>query len=363
MAKRVHNFNPGPATLPLPVLEQARDEMLDYGGTGMSILEHSHRGKAYEALHRETMARLRETLGVPDDYSILLMQGGAHHQFALVPLNLLPPGGHAAYLVTGRWGERAIAEGRIVGDARLAASTEQNGQYVRVTRDEEIAHGAGAAYLHYTTNETIDGVQFQQVPAAAGNPPLVCDMSSDFLSRPIDVARYDLIYAGAQKNAGPSGVTFVIAKNEVVKRERADLPAIFRYATHAAHDSLYHTAPTFNVYVVCLVLRWLADKGGLAAIEAESMRKADAVYAALDEFSSFYEAPVERASRSRVNVVFRMPSPALEAKFFAGAEERGLVGLRGHRSVGGARASLYNALAPESAELLADYLRAFARSA
>ncbi len=363
MAKRVHNFNPGPATLPLSVLEQARDELLDYGGTGMSILEHSHRGKAYEALHKETMTRLRELLGVPSGYAVLLLQGGAHQQFALVPLNLLPPGGHAAYAVTGRWGERAIAEARTVGEARLAASTERDGQYVRVTRDDELAVDPAAAYLHYTTNETIDGVQYQRPPAAPPGVPLVSDMSSDFLSRPIDVAGHGLIYAGAQKNAGPSGVTIVIVRDDLVARGRADLPAVFKYATHAAHDSLYHTAPTFNVYVVCLVLRWLEQKGGLGAVEAESRRKAGAIYEALDDFSSFYEAPVERASRSRVNVVFRLPTPELEAKFFAGAEARDMVGLRGHRSVGGARASLYNALAPESADLLADYLRAFARSA
>lgn len=363
MAKRVHNFNPGPATLPLSVLEQARDELVDYRGTGMSILEHSHRGKAYEAVHKETITRLRELLGVPSGYAVMLLQGGAHQQFAMVPMNLLPPGGHAAYAVTGRWGERAIAEARIVGEGRLAASTERGGQYERVTRDAELTIDPGAAYLHYTTNETIDGVQYQHVPATPAGVPLVCDMSSDFLSRPVDVARFGLIYAGAQKNAGPSGVTIVIARDDLVARGRADLPVVFRYATHAAHDSLYHTAPTFNVYVVCLVLRWLEQKGGLAAIEAESCRKAAAIYGAIDDHPSVFVAPVERESRSRVNVVFRLPTPELEAKFFAGAEEREMVGLRGHRSVGGARVSLYNALAPESADLLADYMRAFARSA
>jgi phosphoserine aminotransferase len=363
MAKRVHNFNPGPATLPLSVLEQARDEMLDYGGTGMSILEHSHRGKAYEALHKETITRLRELLGVPSSYAILLLQGGAHQQFAMVPMNLLPPGGHAAYAVTGRWGERAIAEARTVGEARLAASTEQGGLYTRVARDEDLSIAPDAAYLHYTTNETVDGVQYHHVPSTPAGVPLACDMSSDFLSRPVDVARYGLIYAGAQKNAGPSGVTVVMVKRDLIASARADLPAIFRYATHAAHDSLYHTTPTFNVYVVCLVLRWLEQKGGLAAVEAESLRKSGAIYAALDDHASFYDAPVERASRSRVNVVFRLPTPELEAKFLAGAEARDMVGLRGHRSVGGIRVSLYNALASESADLLADYMRSFARSA
>ncbi|HEU4410966.1 MAG TPA: 3-phosphoserine/phosphohydroxythreonine transaminase [Polyangiaceae bacterium] len=363
MAKRVHNFNPGPATLPLAVLEQARDELVDYRGTGMSILEHSHRGKAYEAVHHETLARLRALLGVPGDYAVLLVQGGAHQQFAMAPMNLLPPGGHAAYVVTGRWGERAIAEARTVGEARLAASTEAGGQYARVARDDEADVDPGAAYLHYTSNETIDGVQYQRVPAAPAGVPLVCDMSSDFLSRPVDVARFGLIYAGAQKNAGPSGVTIVIVKNDLVARARQDLPQVFRYATHAAHDSLYHTAPTFNVYVVCLVLRWLEQKGGLGAIEAESRRKAGAIYEAIDDSPEVFRAPVERESRSRVNVVFRLPTPELEAKFLAGAEAREMVGLRGHRSVGGVRVSLYNALAPESAELLAEYMRAFARSA
>jgi len=362
MVNRVHNFNAGPAALPLPALERAQSELLDFAGTHMSVMEHSHRGKDYEALHNETISLLSALIGMPSTHQILFLQGGAHQLFAMVPMNFLRPGQQADYLVTGAWGEKALEEARTVGLARAAASTLRDKTYTRVLRDDEISLDNGAAYAHYTTNETIHGVQFHRTPRL-GKAPIIVDMSSDILSRPFDVSPFDLVYAGAQKNIGPSGVAVVIARKSFIAQGRTDIPKFFRFSTHADNNSLYNTAPTFAVYMMRNVLAWLTDLGGLAAIEQHNTKKAAAVYEALDEAPDFYLAPVERDSRSLMNIVFRLPSDDLEARLLAEAKKRGMVGLKGHRSVGGLRASLYNAVPLASAEALAQLLRDFRKTA
>jgi phosphoserine aminotransferase len=294
---------------------------------------------------------------VPETHQILLLQGGAHHLFATLPMNFLRPGQRAEYLITGSWGERALEEAQIVGDAREVASTRQDGTYRRALRPDEIPAGEGAAYVHYTTNETVHGVQFHHIPEVKA--PLLADMSSDILSRPIDVARFDLIYAGAQKNIGPSGVAVVIGRKSFLDGGRTDIPKFLRFSTHAAAESLYNTAPTFAVYMIRNVLAWLQEQGGVAAIARQNEEKASLIYGVLDEHPDFFLAPVERASRSQMNVVFRLPTEALEERLIREAKERGLVGLKGHRSVGGLRVSLYNAVSLASAEALARFLRDF----
>lgn len=360
MANRVHNFNAGPAALPLPALQRAQDEMLDFAGTGMSVMEHSHRGKEYEAVHNEAISLLAGLIGLPDTHQIVFLQGGAHQIFATLPLNFLRAGQQADYLLTGAWGEKALEEAQIVGRAVAVASTKHDGTYTRALRDDEIAVSDDAAYVHYTTNETIHGVQFA-APPRLGKAPVVVDMSSDILSRPFDVASTDLIYAGAQKNIGPSGVVIVIARKSFMEQGRTDIPKFLRFSTHAAANSLYNTAPTFAIYMIRNVLDWLKGLGGLPAIAQLNARKAAAVYEALDEAPEFYRAPVERGSRSQMNVVFRLPTEALEEKLIAEAKKLRMVGLKGHRSVGGLRVSLYNAVPLESAEALAQLLRDFRR--
>ncbi|RYE94390.1 MAG: 3-phosphoserine/phosphohydroxythreonine transaminase [Myxococcales bacterium] len=357
---RVHNFNAGPAALPLPALERAQAEMLDFAGTSMSVMEHSHRGKEYEAAHHEALGLVGELVGLPASHQVVFLQGGAHQLFSLVPMNFLRPGQRADYLVTGTWGEKAIEEAVVLGQAREAATTRVDKTYRRALRQDEITGTSDAAYVHYTTNETIHGVQFKSVPEVGG-APLVADMSSDILSGPLDVSRFDLIYAGAQKNIGPSGLVVVIARKSFLEGARTDITKYFRIATHAAADSLYNTAPTFSVYMVRNVLAWLKEQGGLPAMAARNGAKAATLYGALDEAPEFYRAPVERDSRSTMNVVFRLPTPELEEKLLAAAARQHMVGLKGHRSVGGLRASLYNAVEPSSVDALAQLLRDFRR--
>ncbi len=357
MAHRVHNFGAGPAALPLPALARAREELLDWGGTGMSVLEHSHRGDAYEAMHHDTLLRLRRLAGLPDTHEILLLQGGASMQFATVPMNLLRPGEAADYVVHGAWGDKALAEAKLVGDARLAG---KHPTCAATVRDEDLALTPGAAYVHYTTNETIHGAQYHQVPDAKG-APLVADMSSDIFSRPFDYARHALTYAGAQKNLGPSGLVVVFVDKGLLARARTDIPQILRYQTHAKSASLYNTIPTFAVYLLREVCVWLEERGGVAAMGAENDRKQRALYAALDEHPGAYELPVERDARSWMNVVFRLRGDGAEARFLAEAARRELVGLRGHRSVGGVRASIYNAVSEASVARLCELVRDFAR--
>ncbi|MFI5299191.1 MAG: 3-phosphoserine/phosphohydroxythreonine transaminase [Polyangiales bacterium] len=364
--RRVHNFNAGPAGLPLPALELARDELLDFAGSGMSILEHSHRGKEYDAVHHEVMDSLRRLLHVPTTHDVLLLQGGASQHFAQVPMNFLRAGRRADYVVTGGWSEKALAEAQIVGDARASvttAMTSEEGQtvYRRIPKQPELAVADDAAYAHYTTNNTLFGTEFSYTPEAPRGVPLIADASSDFLSKPIDVAKHALIYAGAQKNIGPSGVVVVIADKAFMAAGRTDIPKIFRYSTHAREASLYHTPPTFAVYLARNVLRWVDAIGGLDAIVARNERKASTLYGALDAMSGFYRAPVERESRSKMNVVFRLPTAALEESFVVEAKKRDLVGLKGHRSTGGIRASIYNAVSIEDVEALVTFMREFAQ--
>ncbi|MBL8684920.1 MAG: 3-phosphoserine/phosphohydroxythreonine transaminase [Myxococcales bacterium] len=358
--KRALNFNAGPAAIPLPALERARDELLDFNGSGMSIMEHSHRGKDYESVHREAIALLRRLLGVSDAYEVLFLTGGASQQFAQVPMNFLGPGRSADYVITGGWSEKAFEEAQRVGAARVACTTKRDGTFTRVPTQDEVSIDPSAAYVHVTSNNTLYGTQWHWDLDPKGRP-LVSDMSSDFLWKPFDVSRYDFIYAGAQKNLGPSGVLIALVKKSFLAEARADIPVIFRYATHAKNDSLYNTPPTFAIYMVRNVLAWLEGIGGLPAIEARNREKASLLYGALDRNEGFYRCPVERASRSTMNVVWRLASEALEDRFVAEAKTHGMIGLKGHRSVGGLRASIYNAVDVATVKALADFVDEFAK--
>jgi phosphoserine aminotransferase len=358
---RVINFNAGPATLPLPVLEYAQREFLDYEGTGMSLIEHSHRGGAYEKLHQETKALLRELLDIPDTHEVLFMQGGASAQFALVPMNLRGPDQSADYIMTGAWSDKALEEAQITGKAREAGTGKVAGKYTRVPTQADLDLDPKAAYVHITTNNTIMGTQFQRYPDS-GNIPLVADMSSDMLWRPMDVSKFGLIYAGAQKNLGPAGITVLIMRKDLAERSPKTLPTIFRYKTILAGDSLQNTIPTFAVYMVRNVLRWIRDQGGAAAMEKRSREKAGYIYGMIDENPTFFRCPVEVASRSLMNPVFRLPTEELEKKFITEAAAAGMVGIKGHRSVGGIRASIYNAMEPSDVRKFVDFSKAFAEN-
>jgi phosphoserine aminotransferase len=372
--RRTMNFNAGPAALPLPALERAREELLDFAGSGMSVMEHSHRGKEYEAVHDEAIALLRELLSVGDAYDVLFLQGGATQQFALVPLNFLERGRSADYVVTGAWGEKAVSEAKAVAglvgaSVRVAASSGSGDgkekSYTHVPAPSELKLDDAAAYLHVTSNETIHGVEWglsSETPFPRGRAPLVADMSSDFLWRKLDVAPFAMIYAGAQKNIGPSGLAAVVARKEFLATGRKDLPKIFQYRVHAENNSLYNTPPTFGVYLVRNVLSWIKSVGGLDQIERWNREKATLLYGAIDARRDFYRCPVEAPSRSVMNVVFRLPSEALEEKFVAEAKKRRMVGLKGHRSVGGIRVSLYNAVAVEWVRALCGFMEEFART-
>ena len=367
---RAMNFNAGPAALPLAALERARDELLDFEGSGMSVMEHSHRGKVYERVHHEATSLVAELLGVPADaYDVLFLQGGASMAFATIPMNFLDHGNTADYVVTGAWGEKAVSEARAVGTlmggrVNVAASSEDEKSFVRVPKQDELRLTGDAAYLHCTSNETIHGVEYALDPSAAfpkTPSPLVCDMSSDILGRRVDATSFDLIYAGAQKNVGPSGVTIIVVKKELVARGRKDIPTIFQYRTHAANQSLYNTPPTFGIYLVRNVLSWLKAEGGVAAMETRNRKKAGAIYDAIEGSGGFYRCPVDKACRSIMNVVWRLPKPELEEQFVKEAAAQQMVGLKGHRSVGGIRASVYNAVEPAWCEALASFMTEFAK--
>ena len=357
---RAYNFNAGPAGLPLPALERAQRELLDFEGTGMSIMEHSHRGKAYEAVHNEAIQLLRDLLATPDDYNVLFLQGGASQQFAMVPMNLLPAGKSADYILTGGWSEKAYEEAGRVGTARVAATTAVEKRYTRVPSQEELQLDPAAAYVHMTSNNTLFGTQWHRLPEV-GQVPLVADMSSDFLWRKVDVSKFALIYAGAQKNIGPSGVTVVLARKALVDASRKDIPTIFRYATHAANNSLYNTPPTFGIYLMRNVLAYIKEIGGLDEVEKRNRKKADLLYGTIDEQADFFRAPVEKASRSTMNAVFRLPSEALEKQFLTEATAQRMIGLAGHRSTGGIRVSLYNAVTVEMVEKLVSFMKDFSK--
>jgi phosphoserine aminotransferase len=356
----IYNFNAGPAILPRPVLEQVRQELLDYQGRGMSIVEMSHRSKEYEAINAQAEAAFKRLLGLEgDEYRVLFLQGGASSQFAMVPLNFLPAGGVADYVLTGAWAEKAFEEAAKIGQARAAGSTSEGG-YRRVPRPGELQLSEAPAYVHITSNETIQGTQWHAWPDV-GDRPLVADMSSDILSRPLDAARFALIYAGAQKNLGPAGATVVLARRGWLETAPAGLPTMLRYATHAATFSLYNTPPVFAVYMLHLVLEWIEECGGLEAMGERNRHKAATLYGAIDRSGGFYRGHAETDSRSLMNVTFRLPSEELEKRFVAEAAAAGMVGLAGHRSVGGIRASIYNAMAQEGCDALASFMAEFAR--
>lgn len=354
---RVFNFSAGPAVLPEPVLRQAADEMLDWRGSGMSVMEMSHRGKEFMTIAAEAEADLRELLAVPEDYAVLFLQGGATLQFSAVPLNLMPAGGSADYVDTGQWSSKAIKEGKRHGNVRIIATSKDQNYSYAPTQDAWQAIDPNAAYVHYASNETIGGVEFHWVPET-GDVPLVADMSSHILAAPIDVSKYGVIYAGAQKNIGPAGLTLVIVRKNLLGRARADIPALLDWSVQAEAQSMSNTPPTYAIYIAGLVFKWLKAQGGLTAMEQHNRKKAGLLYDLLDA-SSFYANPVRREDRSIMNVPFTLADAALDDVFLKGAKERGLVQLKGHRSVGGMRASLYNAMPIEGVQRLVDYMREF----
>jgi phosphoserine aminotransferase len=352
---RLYNFCAGPAALPVPVLETARNDMFDWHGRGLSVMEMSHRSKEFVGIAEHAESTLRELLAIPDDYAVLFLQGGASTQFAAVPLNLLPEGGCADYVNTGQWSIKAIAEGKRFGAARVAASSEGSNFSTIPSRDSWQL-SPDAAYLHYTPNETIGGVEFHWVPEVSA--PLVADMSSTILSQPLDVSRFGVIYAGAQKNIGPAGLTLVIVRRELLGRSRPSCPVMLDWKTAAENDSMYNTPPTFALYLAGLVFAWLKDLGGLEAMAAMNRRKAEKLYAAIDG-SAFYANPVELPSRSLMNVPFTLADAALDKMFLQEAEAAGLLNLAGHRSVGGMRASIYNAVPEAAVDALIAFMQDF----
>jgi phosphoserine aminotransferase len=355
MVKRIYNFSAGPAVLPEAVLHEACEGLLSLGTTGIGVLEHSHRGKAFLAVYAETEALCRELAGIPDNYRVLFLQGGASMQFCMVPMNYLSRESTADYLVTGSWSEKAVAEAERFGRVHVACtSADRNFCYI----PKERTYSSKPVYVHYTSNNTIFGTQFTSEPEVPGSAFLVCDASSDIFSRPIDVTKYGLVYAGAQKNLGPSGVTLVIIRDELVERGSQDLPVMLQYRTHAQNESMYNTPPTFGIYVMGLVMKWIRDQGGLTAMHVRNREKAGKLYGYLDS-SRLFRATADAGSRSNMNVTFVTGDPELDAKFIAGATKAGLDGLKGHRSVGGMRASLYNAFPSEGVDALIAYMRQF----
>jgi phosphoserine aminotransferase len=355
---RIYNFSSGPSVLPLPVLEEVQRDLLALPGVGMSVLEISHRSKAFEDIIQRAEANLRRLAGVPDDYAVLFLQGGASLQFSMVPMNLLTAGRTADYILTGSWTQKAAKEAARVGTVNIAATTEADG-FSRIPRQDELKLTPGAAYVHITSNNTIEGTQWRTEPAV-GDVPLVSDASSDIFSRPTAVARYGLIYAGAQKNLGPAGATVVIIRKDLLGRSSSDLHTMLSYKIQADNESLYNTPPVFAIYVVGLVARWIMAQGGLDAMARANERKAGRLYAEIDR-SGFYRGTAQPASRSLMNVTFRLQTEELEERFVEEATAAGLDGLRGHRSVGGMRASIYNAFPEEGVNALIHFMREFER--
>ncbi len=353
---RIFNFSAGPAVLPAPVLEEAQRNLVALPGVGMSVLEISHRSKTFEEILAKTEADVRTLGKVPANYKVLFLQGGASLQFSMVPLNLLTAGATADYLVTGGWSQKAVKEAQRVGTVNIAATTESE-NFARIPRQDEIKLTPGAAYVHLTTNNTLFGTEWASEPAV-GETPLVADTSSDMFSRPIDVAKYGLIYAGAQKNLGPSGVTLVIIREDLLARSQKSLHTMLNYAVHAENGSMYNTPPCFGIYLMGLVMKWGLAQGGLDAMAANNTRKAAKLYAEIDR-SGFYRGTADKASRSRMNITFRLPSEDLEKTFVKESTAAGLDGLKGHRSVGGMRASIYNAFPEEGVDALVAFMQEF----
>lgn len=358
MTERIFNFSAGPAILPLPVLEEAQRDMLSLPGIGMSVMEISHRSKTFDEILGRADAGIRRLLGVPDNYRVLFLQGGASLQFSMVPMNFLPVERTADYILTGSWGKKALKEAKKVGAANVAA-TMADGGFTRVPGEDELNLDSNASYVHITTNETIEGVEWKQEPNT-GNVPLMADASSDIMSHRIPVEKYALIYAGAQKNMGPSGVTLVILREDLLQRIPDGLPTMLDYRTHTENNSLYNTPNTWGIYIISLVCKWVEEKGGIEAMERENETKAKLLYDAIDS-TSFYRGHADPDARSIMNVTFRLPSEELEKKFTSEATAQGLDGLKGHRSVGGIRASIYNAFPFAGVETLVSFMKEFER--
>ncbi len=357
MENRVFNFNPGPATLPLSVLEEVRNELLNYRGEGLSVLEMSHRSKTFDNIVNDAVATVKRIMGFGDDYTVLFLQGGATAQFAAVPLNLALQGKPAQYINTGSWSKKAIAEAKKLGVAHevIASSEEENFSYIPT----DFQLNPDASYLHITSNNTIFGTQWQEYPQT-GDVPLVADMSSDFYCRRFDPNQFGVIYAGAQKNAGPAGVTIVIIRNDLLERSPQNIPTVLNYKIYAEKNSLYNTPNCFGIYIVGKVMHWIEEQGGIDAVEKVNREKAQLLYQALDS-TDFYRPTARPDSRSIMNITFRLPSEELEKKFVAEAAENGMVGLKGHRSVGGIRASIYNAMPLKGVQTLVDFMKEFER--
>jgi phosphoserine aminotransferase len=355
---RIYNFSAGPAVLPMEVLEQAQRELISLPGVGMSVLEISHRSKPFDEIIEGLEADIRKLANIPENYHVLFLQGGASLQFSMVPMNLLPPDGAADYIVTGSWSEKAVKEAKRVGKVNTAGST-QSENFARIPRQDELKLDPNAAYVHMTTNNTIFGTEWHYVPNV-GSVPLVADTSSDMFSRPIDIGKFGLIYAGAQKNLGPSGVTLVIVRDDLVKRTPSTLPTMLQYGVHAENKSLYNTPPVFGIYIMRLVMQWLVKSGGLEAIDKVNERKAQKLYAEIDR-TGFYRGHAAKDSRSRMNITFRLPNEELEKKFVKESTAAGFDGLKGHRSVGGLRASVYNAFPEGGIDALVQFMQEFER--
>lgn len=352
MGNRAYNFNAGPSALPLEVLQTAQEELTDYKGLGMSIMEVSHRSKAYDDVHEQALQRVKDLLQVPSNYKVLFMQGGASTQFAMIPMNFLQGDKLGSYVITGSWAKKAAQEAELAGGMHVAAQLEQ---FTRIPDLNEIEPSERAAYLHVTSNETIEGIQYKQFPDSS-SVPLIADMSSDIMSRPLDLTQFGMIYAGAQKNLGPSGVTLVIIREDLLNDIPKQVPTMLRYDTHASKNSLYNTPPVYSIYMMNLVMGWIQEQGGLAAIERKNKEKTDIIYQCIDQSEGFYAGTAEADSRSVMNLTFRLPTEQLEQTFIKEATEQGFVGLKGHRSVGGLRASTYNAVPYEHCVALRDFM-------
>jgi phosphoserine aminotransferase len=360
MVNRVHNFNAGPAAIPLEVLEQVKAELLDYQGSGMSIMESSHRAKEFDAVNEDAIALTRQIFGLSDDYQVMFLTGGASTQFCMIPMNFLTESGTAAYVDTGTWSSKAIKEAKLYGNVHVAGSSKEQ-EYRFIPKLADIKYTTDSAYLHITTNNTIKGTQFHAIPKT-GDVPLIGDMSSDIASRKLDYTQFDMFYAGAQKNLGPSGVTLVCMRESLLARAKENLPTMLKYGTHAKEKSLYNTPPTFGVYMLKLVLEWIRNNGGLEGMDARNRAKKDRLYNYFDKNSDYYRGTAETDSRSWMNVTWRLPSEELEKKFVEESKKAGFVGLKGHRSVGGIRASIYNAVSLESIDKLVEFMEGFKKN-
>ncbi|WP_227937859.1 3-phosphoserine/phosphohydroxythreonine transaminase [Alkalihalobacillus deserti] len=358
--KNVYNFNAGPSALPKAVLERAQSQLLDFKGTGMSVMELSHRSKEYEEVHQNAIDLLKELYRIPENYQVLFLQGGASLQFSMFPLQYLKEGTVGNYILTGSWSEKAIKEAKMIGETKVAASSKEN-NYKSIPNFTDLQFNDNDAYVHLTSNNTIYGTQWTEYPEIS-HAPLIADMSSDILSRPVDIEKFGLIYAGAQKNLGPSGVTVAIVRDDLLSENVDHVPTMLRYQMHAETNSLYHTPPTFSIYMLNEVLTWVKEQGGVEEIEKRNIEKAKLIYDAIDESNGFYTGHAEKESRSLMNITFNLPSDELNKQFLSKAKELGFVGLNGHRSVGGCRASTYNAVPLEACIALRNYMDSFRKN-